>query len=462
MVLTNRLTTVLAVALAGSASAITLDITSEESIKNAASTASFNTMSNYTSNHTGSAPGAIPSDWWEGGALFTTLIQYWYFTGDTSNNPAVSEGMYWQRGSGNNYMPSNSSSYMSNVDQMTWGLAAMTAAELDYPQEAGMPSWLTLAQNVHRVQSARWNTNTCGGGLRWEIWPYQAGYTLKTAGSNGGLFQLSARLARFTGNQSYADWAETIWDWSLTTLVNNETWSVADSTSASDDCATVGRTQWTYNYGGYLSGLAYMYNFTNGDTKWKTGLDGLLNTTFTTFFPEKYGGKIMSEITCEPLELCDNSEDTYKGLLAGDLTFVSLVAPYTYSEILPHLQGSASGAAKQCTGGTNETLCGRRWYQTTWDGTSSMEEEMSATSIFTSNLVAFKDGAPATQATATNGTGSSAYGTGSGTSNGTSSTSTSASGNSTATGTTKNGGSTVACGALGVVAAILAGAVALV
>ncbi|PWY88204.1 mannan endo-1,6-alpha-mannosidase [Aspergillus heteromorphus CBS 117.55] len=456
VLLTNRLAGAFTVALAGSASAISLDINNEQSIRNAAATASFNTMSNYTSNHTGQIPGYIPDAWWEGGALFDTLIQYWYFTGDASNNPAVSQGMYWQRGN-DNYMPSNWSSYMSNVDQMAWGLAAMTAAELNYPVETNMSSWQTLAQRVFKVQSARWDESTCGGGLRWQIWSYESGYTMKTAASNGGLFQLSARLARFTGNQTYADWAEKIWDWSLTSLVNNDTWVVADSTSTGSGCATVGENQWTYNYGLYLSGLAYMYNFTNGETKWKAGLNGLLNTTFTNFFPEKYGGMIMSEALCEPAEDCNTSEETYKGLLAGDLAFVSVVAPYTASEIIPRLQGSASGAAKQCSGGSNETLCGRRWYQTTWDGSADMEEQMSATSIFASNLVVYKDAGLATQATATNAT-TTEGGTGAG--NGTSSTDASGGGNGTVTGVTKNAGSTVVCGALGVVAAIVAGAVA--
>ncbi|PYI04628.1 mannan endo-1,6-alpha-mannosidase [Aspergillus sclerotiicarbonarius CBS 121057] len=442
-----------AVTLAGSATAIDLDITSEESIKNAAATAAFNTMSYYTGNQTGQIPGNINSSWWEGGALFDTMIQYWYFTGDASNNPAVSQGMYFQRGN-DNYMPSNWSSYMGNDDQMAWALAAMTAAELDFPQGTDMPSWLTLAERVFNMQAARWDTNTCGGGLRWQIWPYEAGYTMKNAVSNGGLFQLAARLARYTNNQTYSDWAETIWNWSVTHLINEDKWTVADSTQTDSNCSTVGNNQWTYNYGMYLGGAAYMYNYTNGETaKWKTGLDGLLNTTFTTFFPEKYGGEIMSEVLCEPLQVCNDAEITFKGLLAGDLTFVSIMAPYTASDILPRLQGSAAGAAKQCSGGDSGTVCGVRWYQSTWDGWSGMEEDMSATSIFTSNLVAYKDQAPATQTTATNETVS-ANGTVTG--SGTTTTSTT----SESSGVVKSGASALAYGPFGVIAAVVAVAIA--
>jgi mannan endo-1,6-alpha-mannosidase len=217
-------------------------------------------MSNYTGNMTGHVPGSIAHNWWVGGSLFQTMIQYWYFTEDASNNAAVSQGMYWQRGD-NDFSPSNFSAYMSNDDQMSWGLAAMTAAELGYPQDSGMPSWLTLAEGVFNAQVPRWDTKTCDGGLRWQIRPYQAGYTIKNAISNGGLFQLSARLAHYTKNQTYFEWAEKIWDWSASSaILDTQTWSIADSIHAQQGCESPGNMQWTYNYGPYINGAAYMYN----------------------------------------------------------------------------------------------------------------------------------------------------------------------------------------------------------
>ncbi|KAJ5594488.1 glycosyl hydrolase family 76 protein [Penicillium hispanicum] len=396
----------------GAASAIDLDITDEQSLKNAAATAAFNTMSNYTANQTGQAPGALPSIWWEGGALFDILIQYWAWTGDASNNPAVSQGMYWQRGSGDDYMPRNYSSYLGNDDQVTWGLAAMTAAEMGFPQQDSMPSWLTLAENVFNAMSARWDDRHCGGGLRWQIWPYQAGYTNKNALTNGGFFELAARLARYTNNETYSSWAEKTWNWSTNvSLINTDRWTVADSTSVSDNCANLGYLQWSLNYGAYITGAAYMYNLTDGKTSmWKSGLDGLLNTSFTNFFPEKYGGKIMSEVTCESQDLCNRNEELFKGLFAQDLSFVTLLAPHTASDILPRLQDSAIGAAKQCSGGTNNTLCGLHWYKDTWDGTSSREEQLIATSLFTANLVTFDHKALQTQSSLANTTTSSTAG----------------------------------------------------
>ncbi|KAJ5091521.1 endo mannanase GH76 family [Penicillium alfredii] len=442
--------------LTGTACAIELDIHKEQSIKDAAATAVFNTMSNYTANQTSSNPKQSPRTWWENGIFFSTLMQYWYFTGDASNNAAVSQGMYDQRGKANDYMPQKSPGFV-NDDQMTWGLAAMTAAELNYPRESSsMPSWISLAENVFNSQVARWDNTSCDGGMRWAIEPTQSGYTMKNARENGGLFQLSARLARYTDNQTYAHWAEKIWDWSAgTALLDTKSWRVADSVLVEGSCKRSSHEQWTYNYGPYISGAAYMYNMTKGNEhKWRLGLDGLLKTTFDSFFPEKHGGKIMSEVTCEPKMLCGPNQDIFKGILASDLVFTSIVASHTASDILPRLQGSAVGAAKQCSGGSNHTLCGRRWYDTEWDGSADIEEQISAASLFSANLVVFKkDKNPATLSTASNTTQSTAKGA------------SESSGTTTSGGDSSskpNSGSSIAGGALGVSAGIVAGVVAAV
>lgn len=219
-------------------------------------------MTYYHSNESdsGLVPGKLADTWWEGGALFMNLMQYWYWTGDTSYNDVTQTGMLWQKGN-NDYFPDNQSNYLGNDDQVFWGLAAITAAELDFPERQDDSSWLSLAQGVFNTQVPRWDTTSCKGGLRWQIYPYQAGYTTKNSVSNGGLFHLAARLARYTGNQTYFDWAEKIWDWSATTpLLRTDVWTIADTTTAQTNCKDHGDLQWTYNYGQYIGGASYMYN----------------------------------------------------------------------------------------------------------------------------------------------------------------------------------------------------------
>ncbi|PLB55833.1 glycosyl hydrolase family 76 protein [Aspergillus steynii IBT 23096] len=371
-------------------SAIDLDVYDEQSLKDAAGTASYNAMTFYKANQTGEIPGKLPKAWWQGALLFDTLIRYGHFADDASNNAAISQGMYHQAGDHSDYMPANWSSYIANDDQAFWGLAAMTAAELDFPADSKQPSWVDLAQNVFDKQVNRWDEDSCKGGMRWQISPYQAGYAMKTAITNGALFQLSARLARYTGNSTYSKWAEKVWDWSKETLMDEKIWEIADGVSVTDHCKGLSHMQWTPNYGLYLGGAAYMYNVTDGKKEWKKSIDGLLNTTFETFFPKQYNGT-MTEVICEPIDNCAQNQEIFKAILSSNLASTALVAPYTAEGILPKLQDSATAAAKHCTEGKDKSFCGYRWYKSNGDHKLNMAEQISATGLFSANLVAFKD-----------------------------------------------------------------------
>jgi rhamnogalacturonyl hydrolase YesR len=72
-------------------------------------------MTWYAGNETGQIPGKLVDTWWEGGAMFMALIQYWHFTGDTTYNDEVTVGMEFQAGDGD-YMPSNYSNYIVSLD----------------------------------------------------------------------------------------------------------------------------------------------------------------------------------------------------------------------------------------------------------------------------------------------------------------------------------------------------------
>ncbi|KAJ5432513.1 mannan endo-1-6-alpha-mannosidase [Penicillium daleae] len=395
-----------ALTLGYQAHAIELDINNEQSIKDAAATATYGMMVWYHGNETGQIPGAFPSKWWEGSALFYALLNYWHFTGDSTYNDELSVGLQWQSGTNGDYLPSNYSHFLGNDDQMFWGLAAMTAAELKFPDVSNGFSWLSLAQGVFNSQKGRWDTTMCGGGLTWQMFQYQgSGYTLKNAISNGGFFQLAARLARYTEDNEYATWANKVWDWSVNSpLVNNKTWLVQDSTEGTNGCKDGANIPWTYNYGTYLMGAAYMYNYT-GDQQWLDATNGLLNMTLQTFF-RKESGFVMEDVTCEPREICNNNEVLFKGLLSTWLSYIALVVPTTYDLIMPKLQTSAVAAAKSCTGNNNNT-CGVQWYKSQWDGWTGMEEQISVSQVFSANLLPFvqsKAVAPVTSSTGGNST----------------------------------------------------------
>jgi mannan endo-1,6-alpha-mannosidase len=109
--------------------------------------------------------------------------------------------------------------------------------------------------------TTRWDTTTCGGGLRWQIYTFNTGYTYKNSVANGCFFNIASRLARYTGNQTYADWAEKIWDWETSVGLIDDGYNVYDGSSDLTNCSTVDKLQWTYNTGLYMFGSAMMYNY---------------------------------------------------------------------------------------------------------------------------------------------------------------------------------------------------------
>lgn len=190
------------------------------------------------------------------------MIDYWHYTGDSTYNDVVEQALLFQVGTNNDYMPTNQTKDEGNDDQGFWGMAAMLAAETNFQNPpTDKPQWLALAQAVFNEMASRWDTTTCGGGLRWQIFPFNNGFTYKNSIANGCFFNLGARLARYTGNATYAQWAEKIWDWEQSVGLIDPTYNIFDGASNIQNCTEIDKLQWTYNAGIYLHGAANMFNY---------------------------------------------------------------------------------------------------------------------------------------------------------------------------------------------------------
>lgn len=239
-------------------------LTIADSLKNAAQTAATGMLQYYTGYKLGDVPGNLPDPyyWWEAGAMFGALVEYWYYTGDSQWNDITTQALLHQTGSGNNFMPTNQSRTLGNDDQAFWGLSAMSAAEVRYPNPPeDQPQWLALAQAVFNTQVPRWDEQKCGGGLKWQIYSFNGGFNYKNTISNGCFFNLAARLAVYTGNESYAAWAEDAWDWMFGVGLASRDFHFFDGTDDTNNCSEVNHIQWSYNAGVMLLGAANMYHF---------------------------------------------------------------------------------------------------------------------------------------------------------------------------------------------------------
>jgi len=97
------------------------------------------------------------------------------------------------------------------------------------------------------------------------------------------------------------------------------------------------------------------YIWTNGNAKWKTELDGLVNRTLSVFFVNGTV-KAATEVDCEKGG-CTVDEMAYKGVLGRWLADAVQMAPYTSNTIMPMLVSSAQAAASACDG----TGCSEFW-----------------------------------------------------------------------------------------------------
>ncbi|KAL4890637.1 glycoside hydrolase [Aspergillus ambiguus] len=369
--------------------AVDMEIDDPESIKKAAQVVAKNMLSFYTGYRPGDNPGNLPDPyyWWEAGAMFNSLVDYWYYTGDDTWNDITMQGLLWQAGDTGTFMPTNQTRTEGNDDQAFWAFAAMSAAERNFPNPPDTsPGWLAMAQAVFNTQAARWDTETCGGGLRWQIFTFNNGFNYKNTISNGCFFNLAARLAKYTGNQTYAEWAERAWNWTTAVNLMTNDWLFYDGTDDTSNCTTFNQIQWTYNSGVYLLGAANMYNLTGGDPIWKERTEHILNAT-EVFFQKN----IMYERACEPIDTCKVDQRSFKGYLARWMAQTTQMAPFTFDWVMPKIRASAKAAAETCTGGSDNGMCGLKWAQRKWDGMKDVGLQIAALEVIQSTLISRVD-----------------------------------------------------------------------
>ncbi|KAK0627499.1 glycoside hydrolase family 76 protein [Immersiella caudata] len=354
-----------------------LNINDPTSIKSVTKTIAAGAMSYYKGDATKFVDLDAPYYWWQCGAFMGSMLDYSHYTGDTSYDPTIATALLAQRGPDNDYMLPTHFGQEGNDDQAMWGFSIMAAAERNFPQpDTSAPSWLDLSANLWNSLVSRWNTTACNGGLLWQIFASNPnGLDYKNTVSNGGLFQISARLARATGNETYAQWAEKVWDWTEAVGLIAHDYMVKDGASSSKNCTDTNPLSFSYTAGIYIHGAAVMANLT-GDPKWIDRTERLVHTTSLYYFMDDT--KIMHEAACEGVGKCNTDMRSFKGYLARFLYASAILVPSIAPTVNEILSASSAAAAQSCTGGQDGTTCGQKWYVGGFDGLTGLGEEMCA------------------------------------------------------------------------------------
>ena len=264
----------------------------------------------------------------------------------------------------------------------------MSAVERQFPSPpSSSPQWLSLAEAVFNDLASRWDLTSCAGGLKWQIFSSNVGYDYKNTPSNGGLFQLAARLARYTGNATYLDWAEKSWNWMSAIGLFDARFNVFDGTDDTINCTQVDHTAWTYNAGMLLSGSAVLANYTDSSI-WQSRTTGLLTEIAKNFFsPFANASSIMYESSCETATSCNNDQFSFKAYLARWMASSTQMMPDVQDAVLTLLRTSAIAASHSCSGGSDNQTCGTKWYVEGWDGTFGVGQQLSALEVVQGLLV---------------------------------------------------------------------------
>jgi mannan endo-1,6-alpha-mannosidase len=95
----------------------------------------------------------------------------------------------------------------------------------------------------------------------------------------------------------------------------------------------------------------------------------------------------MYERACETVNTCMVDQRSFKGYLARWMAQTTQMAPFTYDQIMKRLRASGQAAAKTCTGGDKNNVCGLRWTDQKWDKTKDFGQQMAALEVIQANLI---------------------------------------------------------------------------
>lgn len=282
--------------------ALDLEVESKDSVCAATALIQQGMLDYYAGDKYGGAVGMFQSPyyWWQAGEAFGGMLDNWYFCQNNTFENLIRKAMLAQTGTKYDYMPDNQTMVEGNDDQGVWGLTVMGAVERNFTDPGdGKPGWLAMAQAIFNEVWSRWDDEHCGGGVRWQIFTWNSGYNYKNTISNACLFQLAARLGRYTNNQTYLHIAEEVFDWlhDVGYVVLSDKGNVYDGAEIDSNCTEVTRLEWTYNHGIVLGGLAYMYNATNGSSTWEERVSQILGGATDYFSKTISCTKVAASIT---------------------------------------------------------------------------------------------------------------------------------------------------------------------
>lgn len=394
-----KATALIAASLAPFTNAIDLQVGNKDSVCNAATDITNGIMDYYLGIRENGTIGMFqqPYYWWESGLVFGGMIDTWKFCDNDTYVSIIQDAISAQKGPHNDFTDvTNQTDVEANDDQLFWGFTVMEAAERNFPKLPNNddPSYAQMALDVYNSMAPRWDSENCGGGLRWQILSNMSGWDYKSTIATSGVYALAGRLARYTNNDEFTKSANRTLRWMkesmfVYTKEGDDFYTVNDGAEIKDNsCAVVNGAVWSYNFATMIMGTTYLYNATNGDSAWGNELGKfiggvehyMLNTT---------GNNVLFEYQCDQWNRCNNDQRAFRAIVARVLGKVVQLAPDTdyATRAMKIIDDSAAGAAKSCSGGSDGKTCGINWGIDGWDGMFGLGEQIAALEVIQNTLI---------------------------------------------------------------------------
>ncbi|KAJ7033415.1 glycoside hydrolase family 76 protein [Mycena alexandri] len=165
---------------------------------------------------------------------------------------------------------------------------------------------LAQAQKYYDIASTAVSTDYCGGGLFWN-----GNHDYKNAVTNELYITTSGYMYDVTKDGQYLTNLQNTWNWLKASKMMGSNGLFNDGLTNDGNCNNNQGTQWTYNQGALLPGLAYLYKY--------TGDESAIQSAWAIMDAVIMGMTVNGGLreTCESTtaNFCNADQQTFKGIL---------------------------------------------------------------------------------------------------------------------------------------------------
>ncbi|KAI8900965.1 glycosyl hydrolase family 76-domain-containing protein [Globomyces pollinis-pini] len=327
-------------------------------------------------------------EWYEGGKMWSAMMEYTKVIGDGKYinvvSDALSQASAGSTGSFLGKSPKFSETLLGrgNDDILWWAFGPAAAAEL-LGKDAKMPSgvsFLNLAQTTYDQVWGDWDSS-CGGGIWWSRNREGKDRYYKSTISQSQQIYLGARLLALQGDKGFSSQTAQIYNYLVATGLITSDKRILDGINSDTTCR-VNQNLYSYQNGMLIGALAWLGKGTS-NSAYINEANNLARAALATYAPNS----IFIE-PCEPS--CNSYHVAFKGILIRGLGYL-----YEFTDDMT-VKGLIKKALTESVGAMLSTCDNNYNCGNIWTGQpnlpSNVHDQLNALELITAYAKTFVDG----------------------------------------------------------------------